>query len=319
MTKIAVVGATGLVGRAFLREIKRQGLVFDDAVLLASEKSAGKKTVFCGREYVVEKTQKNSFKGVDIALFCAGSSVSKEFVPFALDSGAKVVDNSSFFRMKQDVPLVCSKINLMQAKGKSLVANPNCSTLAVLPAVASLKKFGLKCVRYATYQSVSGAGKKGLEDFFGTKKGFPPRYFCADVSKNCIALIGEVLPDFYTEEERKMQMETQKILGLPSLGVSATCVRVPVAFCHSVCCWVETLLPIGIKDATTAFLAQNGVILAQNGLPLASGAKGKSETFVGRVRKDDACQNGITFFCVADNLFNGAASNAVEIARFLLE
>lgn len=322
MTKIAIVGATGLVGRAVIEDVERLNLPYCDAVLLATEKSQGKKLTLRQKEYAVKKLTEESFDGVDIALFCAGSEVSKKYAPIAVKKGVTVVDNSSFFRMQKDVPLVASEINFDDVKDSKLIANPNCSTLTAIFALNALKPFGLKSVRYTTFQSASGAGKSGLDDLERTRRGDKRQFFCADVSKNVIAKIGEFLPNGYTQEEEKMQKETQKILHLPNLMVSATCVRVPVFYCHAVSVSVELERKFDLKDIKVALKRAQNVVLTDEdnfeNFPLADNATKSEKTFVGRVRYDSASSNGVVFFCVADNLYLGASSNAVKIAKQIL-
>lgn len=319
MTKIAIVGATGLVGRAVLEDIERLNLPFCDAVLLATEKSQGKKLMLQKKEYTIKKLTEQSFDGVNIALFCAGSEVSKIYAPIAAQKGVTVVDNSSFFRMQKDVPLVASEINFDDVKDSKIIANPNCSTLTAIFALNALKPFGLKSVRYTTFQSASGAGKNGLDDLARTQRGGKCRFFCADVSRNVIAKIGGFLQNGYTQEEEKMQKETQKILHLPDLRVSATCVRVPVPYCHAVSVSVELERGFDLKDINEALKAAQNVVLTDEdnfeNFPLADIAVKSEKTFVGRVRYDTASLNGVVFFCVADNLYLGASSNAVKIAK----
>lgn len=320
--KLAIIGATGLVGRAFLRETERLSLPVDRLVLAASGASAGKRLYLYGKARKVEELSPDVFDGVDFALFSAGREISREYVPIAVKKGVRVVDNGSFFRMKEGVPLVVPEINFSDVGESPVIANPNCSTITAILALNALKKFGLTSVRYVTFQSASGAGRKGLDDLTVTLRGENPRFFPASLAKNCIPKIDDFLPDGYTGEEEKMRNETKKILHLPDLSVSATCVRVPVPFCHGVAVSAELKENFTLNEIREEWKKQDGVVVADDTChdvyPLGEMARCSDKTFVGRLRRDTASENGITFYCVADNLYKGSASNAVEIVRRLV-
>jgi len=315
MTKIAVVGATGLVGQVFLREIERFKLPYDELVLLASKSSQGKEIKVGNKKYTVQTLTKDAFGGVDIAFFCAGSQVSKDYVNYALDSGARVIDNSSFFRQHPNVPLVAVDVNFDDAKGSRLIANPNCSTLAMIPLLNALKPLGLQSVECVSFQSVSGCGRRGLMALGDVN--LSNQIFFGDITKNCIPRIGDFCDDDYTEEEVKMQKETQKILHLPNLRVGATCVRVPVEFCHGVSLSVDLTKDFNLKDVYELIKKQSGIKLGDK-VVLGQDALNKEYSVVGRIRRSNTHKKGINCFVVADNLYKGASSNAVLIAKRLL-
>lgn len=319
--RLAIVGATGLVGRAFLREIERLRLPVERLRLAATETSAGKRLYLYGKAHAVETLSAQVFDDVDYALFSANREVSREYVPVAVNKGVRVVDNGSFFRMRDDVPLVVPEINFADVSDSPVIANPNCSTVTAVIALNALKKFGLTSVRYATYQSASGAGKKGLDDLSRTLRGEKPRFFPVSLAENCIPKIDEFLSDGYTGEEEKMRNETRKILHLPALPVSATCVRVPVPFCHGVAVCVGLKEKFTLNDIRQEWKKQEGVVVVddfgEDEYPAGMIARCSEKTFVGRLRRDTADANGVTFYCVADNLYKGSASNAVEILRRL--
>jgi len=321
---VAVVGATGLVGRTFLQVLEEYNFPIGDVRLLASERSAGSKVEFFGRERTVELLTEDSFKGVDIALFSAGGEVSGRFAPIAAESGALVIDNSSRWRMEEGVPLVVPEVNLGDYAGSGIIANPNCSTIqSVLPLFPLHKKYGLKRVSYTTYQAVSGSGQKGKNDLNRTLNGQSAEFYPHDISKTCIPEIDAFLPNGYTKEEKKMIDETRKILHLPSLKATATCVRVPVPNCHAVSIAVELERPFTLDGVRQALSEQRGVVLADDpashDYPVATKADGRDEVFVGRIRIDESCENGLLLYCVADNIRKGAAANAVQIALGLIE
>ena len=320
---VAVAGATGLVGRTFLKVLEEYDFPINNLVLYASKRSAGNKIVFKGKEYVIEELTEDSFDNIDIALFSAGGSVSKQFAPIAAKKGAIVVDNSSAWRMEEDCALVVPEINLDDVYSKSnIIANPNCSTIqSVLPLKALQDAFGLKNVVFTTYQSVSGSGQKGINDLENCLQGNEPQFYPYDISNTCIPEIDEFLDDGYTKEEMKMVNETRKILHLPDLPISATCIRVPIKACHGVMMQVQLEKEFTIDDVKEALKKQKGVVLyddVKNHIyPNSIVAKDTDLVYVGRIRKDLAHENSILLYCVADNIRKGAASNAVQIALAL--
>ena len=320
---VAVAGATGLVGRTFLKVLEEYNFPINNLVLYASKRSAGNVVVFKGKEYVVEELTEDSFDNVDIALFSAGGSVSKQFAPIAAKKGAVVIDNSSAWRMDDNCALVVPEINIDDVYSKSnIIANPNCSTIqSVLPLKALNDKFGLKKVVFTTYQSVSGSGQKGINDLENCLQGKKNEFYPYDISNTCIPEIDEFLEDGYTKEEMKMVNETRKILHLPDLLVSATCIRVPIKACHGVMMQVELNKEFTIEEVKKALADQEGVVLyddVKNHIyPNSIVAKDQDQVYVGRIRKDLANENSILLYCVADNIRKGAASNAVQIALAL--
>lgn len=331
--KLAVVGATGMVGRTFLDVLQEFKMPVEEYVLFASAKSAGSKIEFMGKEYTVQELTENSFdEGFDIALFSAGGSISEKFAPIAASKGCVVVDNSSCWRMHDDVPLVVPEVNPDALKNhKNIIANPNCSTIqAMLPLKAIKEKYGIKRIVYSTYQAVSGAGVEGWNDLdkevraYADGTEYEPKKFPHPIFSNCIQQIDVLLDNGYTKEEQKLVDETKKILGDNSLRITATAVRVPVFNGHSESINVETEKPFEIEDVKNLMSTFNkGLVLmddvANNVYPLAGIASGKNEVFVGRVRRDTSVDNGINFWCVADNLRKGAATNTVQIAKYMIE
>lgn len=319
---IAVVGATGMVGNKFLEVLSERKLPVENYYLFASSKSAGKEIDFMGKKHtIIELTPENiKGKNIDIALFSAGGGVSKEFAPLFAEMGTVVIDNSSQWRMHKDVPLVVPEVNGMAAlEHKGIIANPNCSTIqAMLPLKALHDKYTIKRVVYSTYQAVSGAGVKGYNDLKnGTTEKFP-----YPIAYNILPQIDVFLPNGYTKEEEKMINETKKILNDYSIKVTATTVRVPVFHGHSESINLEFVKPCtleGIKEALTNM--ENVVVVddIENGkYPMPIYAENHDEVYVGRIRLDDTVESGCNLWCVADNIRKGAATNAVQIAEFLI-
>lgn len=320
---VAVVGATGLVGRTFLKVLSEYKFPINNLILYASERSAGKVVEFCGEEYVVKELTEDAFDNVDIALFSAGGGVSKKYAPIAANKGAIVIDNSSAWRMDDNCALIVPEINIEDAYNKSkIIANPNCSTIqSVLPLKALQDKFGLKKVVFTTYQSVSGSGQKGINDLENCLKGEKNNFYPYDIANTCIPEIDEFLEDGYTKEEMKMVNETRKILHNDNILISATCIRVPIKACHGVMMQVELEKEFSLEEVRNALKQQDGVVLyddVKNHIyPNSIVAKDQDKVYVGRIRKDLASENGILLYCVADNIRKGAASNAVQIAMAL--
>ncbi len=326
--KVAVVGATGMVGRKFLQVLEEQKLPVSEYFLFASSRSAGKKLTFMDKEYTVRELTPTSFQdlGIDIALFSAGAGTSKTFAPLFAAAGAVVIDNSSCWRMDPDVPLVVPEVNpqdISLYKTKGIIANPNCSTIqAVVPLKALADAFGLKRVIYSTYQAVSGAGQGGYADLKNGLQGEAPKKFVHPIHANCLPHIDVFLDNGYTKEEQKMMDETRKILHLPELRVTATTVRVPVFYGHSESINVELERPFEMPQVYEAFEKMPGLIVqddpAHDVYPMPILAEDKDEVFVGRIRRDFSVDNGINIWCVADNIRKGAATNAVQIAKELI-
>ncbi len=323
--KIAIVGATGLVGRSFLRVLEEKNLPVSKYVLFASKKSAGEKLKFMGKDYIVKELDEHSFdEGFDFALFSAGGDVSKKYAPIAVSKGVIVVDNSSYFRMDDDVPLVVPEVNFEDAlNNKGIIANPNCSTIqAMLPLKALDDKYHIKRIVYSTYQAVSGAGKDALDDLSNVDNSKPLKKFPHPIYNNCLPHIDKFLDNGYTKEEMKMVNETRKILHRPDLKITATAVRVPVSNSHSESINVEFEKQFKMDDLINTLKSFPNIILVDdpstNKYPMAIDATGHDEVFVGRVRRDESVESGVNLWVVADNIRKGAASNAVQIVEKLI-
>jgi len=318
---LAVIGATGMVGRTVIKVLEERQFPVDRFYVFSSKRSAGDTIEFCGKEYLTEELTENSFcRKIDIAIFCAGGEVSAKFASIAAQNGCVVVDNSSHFRMDENVPLIVPEVNPEDINWhRGIIANPNCSTIQAMVALKPLKdKYGLKRVIYSTYQSVSGAGLAGWSDLEnGTQEAFSRR-----IAYNLIPQIDVFMENGYTKEEMKMIDETKKILRQSDLRVSATTVRVPVFCGHSESINIELKKPFELAELKKILKGAPGIVLMddiENGVfPTPLDAEGKDDVFIGRVRRDESVENGINIWCVADNLRKGAATNAVQIAELLI-
>lgn len=324
--KLAIVGATGLVGRKVLEILQEYDLPISECAFLASRKSAGIDFFFKGKQCFVKELTEESFdEGFDFAIFSAGGEVSKQYAPIAASKGCIVVDNSSAFRMDPEVPLVVPEVNPEELKNNhGIIANPNCSTIqAVIPLKVLNDKYKIKRIVYSTYQAVSGAGQEGVNDLKRGLEGNPPTKFPYPIVNNCIPHIDSFLENGYTKEEEKMINETRKILKNPNLRITATTVRVPVINSHSESINVEFEEKFNLEDLVSALKNAPGIIVQDdpenNIYPLAINATGHDESFVGRIRRDFSVESGINFWCVGDNIRKGAASNAVQIVQKLIE
>ena len=323
--KLAIVGATGLVGRTAINVLEEKNLPISEYVFFASEKSAGSKITFKGKEYIVEELTENSFDyNFDFAIFCAGGETSKKYAPIAQSKNCIVVDNSSAFRMDPNVPLIVPEVNSNEINNhQGIIANPNCSTIqAVVPLKVLDDLYTIKRIVYSTYQAVSGAGQKGVDDLIEEENMENPKKFPYPIINNCIPHIDIFEPNGYTKEELKMINETRKILGKPNLKITATAVRVPVINSHSESINVEFEKDFDINELIDLLKNTNGIIvqddIKNNIYPLATQATGHNEVFVGRIRRDESVESGINFWCVADNIRKGAATNAVQILEKLI-
>lgn len=323
---LAVVGVTGMVGRTFIKVLEEKNLPIDKFYAFASKKSAGTKITFNGKEYEVEELKEDSFdRGIDIALFSAGGETSRIFSPIAASKGCIVIDNSSCFRMDKDVPLVVPEVNPEDiAKNKGIIANPNCSTIQAVVALKPLHdKYKIKRIVYSTYQAVSGAGRAGVLDLQNGIKGEAPKMFLHQIANNCIPHIDNFLDNGYTKEEMKMINETRKILHDDSLKITATTVRVPVENSHSESINVEFYEKFDLDELIKDLENMQGVVVlndhTKNQYPLATISNGTDEVYIGRIRRDESLENGINMFVVADNIRKGAASNAVQIAEYIIK
>ncbi len=324
--KVALVGATGLVGRTAIKVLEEKNLPISEYVFLASAKSAGKKIKLLGKEYTVQELNENSFdQDIDYAIFCAGGDVSKKYAPIAASKGVIVIDNSSAFRMEKEVPLVVPEVNKEDIKeNKGIIANPNCSTIQAVVALKPLDdKYKIKRVIYSTYQAVSGAGQKGIEDLENTTKGLEPKKWPHSIYNNCLPHIDVFLDNGYTKEEMKMIEETKKILHRNDIKVTATTVRVPVLNSHSESINVEFEKDFDIEELKELLKKSPGIVLMDdvenNIYPLATTSNDTDEVYVGRIRRDDTVDFGINMWVVADNIRKGAASNAVQILEQLIK
>ena len=323
---VAIVGATGLVGQTFLKVLKERNFPVEKLYLYASAKSAGKTVNFVDKDYtVIELKDENIKDDIDVALFSAGGSMSKEYAPKFKAKGAIVVDNSSAWRMEKDIPLVVPEANPEALDGHNgIIANPNCSTIQVMPVLKVLAdKYGLKRVVYSTYQAVAGSGQKGIDDLEANLKGEPSKNYPHQIAFNLLPHIDSFLDNGYTKEEMKMVEETRKILGLPDLKVTATCVRVPVKMGHAVSVNVELEKSFDLKDVFKAFEEKEGVIVkddvSKNVYPMPIEAEDTDEVYVGRIRRDESVENGLNLWVVADNIRKGAATNTIQIAETLIK
>jgi aspartate-semialdehyde dehydrogenase len=329
---VAVVGASGAVGERMVRLLEERAFPLRSIKFLASERSAGKSVTFRGESHVIEPITEQAFQGVDIVLSSTPASVSREWSPIAAKAGAVVVDNSSAYRMDPEVPLVVPEVNPQDILwNKGIIANPNCSTIQMVVALKPLHDAArIRRVVVSTYQSVSGAGMKGIVELEAqTGAGVrnepipAPSKFAHPILGNCLPQIDDFLPNGYTKEEMKMVNETRKILGDATIDVCPTCVRVPVAYSHSESILVETEQPITAEQAVALWLKAPGVAVvddpANKKYPLAAEAAGRDDVFVGRIRTDLSNPNALLFWCVSDNLRKGAATNAVQIAEQLLK
>jgi len=330
--KIAIVGVSGAVGQEFLRILEERNFPFDEVVLFGSARSAGKTYTLKGKDYKVKQLKHNDdFKDIDIAFVSAGGSTSVEFAPTITKYGTVMIDNSSAFRMDDDVPLVVPEVNAGDAKvrPRNIIANPNCTTIQMVVALKPIEQLShIKRVHVSTYQAASGAGAAGMDELLNQYKqimngeSVTVEKFVYQLAYNLIPQVDVFTDNGYTKEEMKMYNETRKIMHTDA-QVSATCVRVPVLRAHSEVTWVETERPLSIEEVREAFSKADGVILQDNVsekiYPMPLGVAGKDEVYVGRIRKDLTNENGISFWTVSDQIKKGAALNAVQIAEYLIK
>ncbi len=327
---VAVVGATGAVGRRMITTLAERDFPVDRLVLLASARSAGQVLTFKGKSIAVELLTESSFAGQDFALFSAGASVSLKYAPFSVDAGCIVIDNSSAFRMEKDIPLVVPEVNPDAIPDQpEIIANPNCSTIQMVVALHPIHaKYRIKRVVVSTYQSVSGSGQKAIAELTTQSmavldgKDTSSEVYPHQIAFNCLPHIDVFLDNGYTKEEMKMVNETRKILGDDSIQVSPTTVRVPVFYSHSESVNVETEAPISAEAVKKLLRHSPGIRVVddpeRSEYPLAIDAEGKDEVFVGRLRNDLSRKKAINFWIVSDNLRKGAALNAVQIAELIV-
>ena len=324
--KLAIIGASGLVGRTVLKVLEERNLPISEYVLFASSRSANTEIDFMGKKYIIKELTETSFdEGFDFAIFAAGGETSLKFAPIAVSKGCIVIDNSSAFRMDKDVPLVVPEINSEDISwNKGIIANPNCSTIqAVVPLHALNQKYKIKRIVYSTYQAVSGAGIKGIADLENGIKGIESNQkFPHPIFNNCLPHIDSFLENGYTKEEMKMINETRKILHDENLLITATTVRVPVMNCHSESINIEFENDFDLNELKETLAHTEGIILQdepeKNIYPLATSADNHDEVYVGRIRRDYSVKSGINMWVVADNIRKGAATNAVQILEKML-
>ena len=329
MKNVVIAGATGAVGNEFLKLLEARDFPVKNLRLLASARSIGKKLEYRGEKIPVEQLTSKSFSGVDLAFFSAGRESSKVYIPHAVESGTVVIDNSSAFRMDPDVPLVVPEINPQTAfKHKGIIANPNCSTIQMVVALNPLHQAAtIKRVVVSTYQSTSGAGAKGMKELINqtrawvNNKPLEVSAFPVQIAFNLFPHVDIFLENGYTKEEMKMVNETQKIMDAPDMGISATCVRVPVLRAHSEAVWIETEQKLSPEDAREILKKAPGIIvkdkLINGGYPTPWDADETFEIYVGRIREDFSHPKGLTFWVVADQLNKGAVLNSIQIGELL--
>ncbi|PYI50425.1 aspartate-semialdehyde dehydrogenase [Paenibacillus flagellatus] len=333
---VAVVGATGAVGEQIIRLLDERNFPINELKLLSSARSAGTKVKFKDREVTIEEATPDSFKGIDIALFSAGGDVSKKLVPHAIEHGAVCIDNTSAFRMDPETPLVVPEVNIDKiSEHKGVIANPNCSTIQMVAALKPLyDRYGISRIIVSTYQAVSGAGAKAINEMLRQSKevleGRDPNPDILPVGSmpvkhqiafNAIPQIDKFTENGFTYEEMKMINETKKIMGDDSIEVTATCVRIPVVYGHSESVYVELKSDFDLEDVKSLIANAPGIVLqdnpAEQQYPLATEAAGKLDTYVGRLRRDLSNPRALNMWIVSDNLLKGAAWNAVQIAEYI--
>ena len=323
--KIGILGATGAVGRQMIECLDEQDIDVTDLVLLASKKSEGQIIKFREKEYVVKEVNHDSFKGLDIVLGASSNEIAKKYKDDIVKAGAIFIDNSSAFRMDEDVPLVIPEINSDDAKRHhGVIANPNCSTIFTLMAITAINKLSkVKCMIASTYQAVSGAGKGGIDELNEEIKdsNYTPSVFPYTIAYNCIPFIGSIKEDDYTSEEMKMENEGKKILHNDDLRVTCTCVRVPVLRSHCISVSLKCEKDLTVDEVKDVLSKQDGVVLyddpSDNKYPMPLLTSNQDKVYVGRIRKDRVLEGGISLFCSGDQIRKGAASNAVAIIKCL--
>ena len=326
---VGILGATGAVGQEMLKVLGERNFPVNELRLLASARSVGKKVTFQGKEYAIQLADHNAFEGLDIVLGAASNAVAKEFKDDIVKAGAVFIDNSSAFRMDENVPLVVPEINPEDIfKNKGVISNPNCSTIITLVAVNAINSLSkIKAMNASTYQATSGAGAAGPVELRNEEAALlnggaiNPQVFQYQIAENVIPHIGSFLDNGYTTEEMKMQNEGRKIMHLPELNVTCTCVRVPVVRSHSISVTVVTENKVSVEAVREAIKNAKGTVLydvpAEKKYPMPIVTSDQDLVYVGRIREDLVCENGITLWCAGDQVRKGAATNAVQIALVL--
>ncbi len=330
--RVAVVGATGAVGNEMISILEERKFPVGELTLLASERSLGKELEFKGKSYPVQVLGEDSFEGIEIGLFSAGGSISQKFAPFAARAGCVVIDNTAAFRYEPDIPLVVPEVNpekVAEYKTRGIIANPNCSTIQMVVALKPIHDAArIKRIVVSTYQSVSGTGKKAMDELIDQTRALlsfkdpVAKVYPHQIAFNCLPQIDVFMDNGYTKEEMKMVWETKKIFGDDSMAVTATTVRVPVLRCHSESVNIETEKKISAAEVKELLKKAPGVVVVDDPgkkeYPLAIHAAGKDATYVGRIREDESIPKGINLWIVSDNLRKGAALNAVQIAEIYI-
>lgn len=327
--RIAIVGATGLVGTEMRQIIEEMKLPFSELRLLASGQSKGELYSIAGDEYEVDELNENSFAGIDLALFATSPEISAKFVPIAVKAGATCIDNSRYYRMHEDVPLVVPEVNFKKiSSANKIIANPNCSTIQLVPVLDVINRLSaLKRVVVSTYQSVSGAGRDALDELWAqnlaifNQKDVPQDVFQHQIAFNVIPQIDVIMDSGYTREEEKIINESRKILDLPNLRITATAVRVPVMYSHAESVFVECDGPISVRDCIAALESAPGIEVYADytDYPMPLQVAGTDTIHVGRIRRDSSVEHGLSLWIVADNVRKGAALNALQIAKALID
>ena len=324
--KLAVVGCTGLVGSVILKVLSELSLPISELILVASTKSIGKSILFNKKQHEIESIESALSKKPSIAIFCAGGELSKKWAVKFAENGTTVIDNSSAWRMENDIPLIVPEINgCVLTQNNKIIANPNCSTIQMVLALKEIhQRFKIKRLVISTYQSVTGTGVAAVEQLMNERKGIDTdMVYPHKIDQNCFPHGGDFLEDGYTTEEVKLENETKKIFNDNTIKVTATVVRIPVIGGHSEAVNVETIKPFEMADIHRALKETNGVIVKDNNAefdyPMPINVHEKNEVFVGRIRRDNTVDNGINLWIVADNLRKGAATNAVQIAEYLID
>lgn len=325
--RIGILGATGAVGRQMMECLEEQKIIPDDLILLASPRSEGKVLPFAGKELMVHAVNEAWLEGLDYVLGAVDADTSRKWAPAIRNSGAVYIDNSSAFRLEEDIPLVVPEINGADALNHhGIIANPNCSTIITLMAIAPIHQISpIRKVIASTYQAVSGAGMHGIDELeqevkdIAEGKAVKPSVFPAQIAYNCIPWIGSEKEAGYTSEELKMRNEGRKILHNPELKVTCTCVRVPVFRSHSISVSVECEQPVSVEAAAEAISQFEGDVYLKDGYPMPLNTSGQDKVYVGRLRPDMVFDGGLSLFCCGDQIRKGAAANAVQILAYLLK
>ncbi|MDO5715660.1 MAG: aspartate-semialdehyde dehydrogenase [Tissierellia bacterium] len=323
---LAILGATGLVGQKMRQILEDKDLPIREIHFFASERSKGKIIEFKGKDYEVEVLSEENFKrkNIDYALCALGSGLAQKFLPLAAANNIRVIDNSSAFRMKDDIPLVVPEINIEAInKEDKIIASPNCSTIQSVVALKPIyEHYGIKRIVYTTYQAVSGSGKEGIQDLKAGLKGEKNQFYPYQIAGNILPHIDDFLDSGYTKEEMKMVHETKKIFNDDSLKITATAVRIPVFDSHAVAINVETIKPFQLEDIFSLYEKEEGIVLydnvKENIYPMPIITTGKDPVYVGRIRRDNSIEHGLNIFCVADNTRKGAALNTIQILEKLI-